>query len=185
MSLADEPDPFLFTSEAVLLIDKAGVFGERFVELVEGKILRRVTKKPGRAMMIGIIVKLLNDYCDDSWHVRCHCPLELSEYSLPVPDISIVSGKIRDYIDHHPRAASLVLEIAESVLEFLRQTKSKLYSTAGVQEYWIVNLCDNQVEVYRQPTSNGYAEKFIAKAGEKLSPLVLPEAQIAVDDLLP
>jgi Uma2 family endonuclease len=72
--------------------------------------------------------------------------------SEPEPDVAILRGSYRDYRDRHPQPsdAALVIEVAESSLDYDRRTKGFLYSKHDVPEYWIVNLVNECVEVYRQ-----------------------------------
>ncbi len=110
----------------------------------------------------------------------------VGEHSLPEPDIAVVRGLAEDYLDNHPLVAELVVEISETSLAFDRNSKSRIYALAQIPEYWIVNLIDNQIEVFREPSAEGqYANKFIVKRGASISPLGAPEAILKVSELLP
>jgi len=103
-------------------------------------------------------------------HVRTHGPLALGSASEPEPDIAIVGGKVRDY----------------------REDKGSLYARFGVPEYWIVNLPERVIEVYRDPEPEegarfgwhyGHVDRY--RTGNAIVPQALPGAQVAVADLLP
>jgi Uma2 family endonuclease len=80
----------------------------------------------------------------------------------------------------------LVIEVAESTLSYDRGAKASLYAGAGIQDYWIVNLVDRQLEVHRSPTAAGkYGEPRKLRALEEIAPLAAPQTTIAVNDLLP
>ncbi|HYE75078.1 MAG TPA: Uma2 family endonuclease, partial [Blastocatellia bacterium] len=86
----------------------------------------------------------------------------------------------------------LVIEVADSSLEYDRDYKGSLYARVGINDYWIINVREQQLEVHRQPVADNeaefgfsYADIQILKAGDSISPLVKPEAVIAVADLLP
>jgi Uma2 family endonuclease len=83
--------------------------------------------------------------------VRVQDPLALDDESAPEPDLAVVRGRHADYRHEHPARAALVVEIAESSLAFDRVHKGSLYARAGIPDYWIVNLVDRVVEVYREP----------------------------------
>jgi len=107
------------------------------------------------------------------------------------PDISVVPGTPRDYTEH-PTGALLVVEVSETTLAYDRGRKGSLYAAAGIQDYWIVNLVDRQLEVYRDPVpdpneSSGfrYNTRTVFLSGQSASPLAAPAASIAVADLLP
>jgi Uma2 family endonuclease len=104
----------------------------------------------------------------------------------PEPDVSVIRGGPDDFEDHHPTSADLVVEISESTLRYDRNRKAKIYAMAALPEYWIVNLDGDQVEVFQQPDSHGnYLVRTVAKRGGMLSPLAMPGASIAVEQLLP
>ena len=88
----------------------------------------------------------------DGWYVDSQEPITLDD-SEPEPDIVVVRGDTRDYLDRHPgaRDLSLVVEVADSTLERDRTLKQRLYGRAGIPVYWIVNLVERQLEVYSQP----------------------------------
>src|SRR5581483_10922707 len=79
-------------------------------------------------------------------HLRVQVPVTLSDTSEPEPDVTIVRGPLESYIDHHPTAADVIaaIEVSDSSLRFDRSTKQRNYALAGIGQYWIVNLVDNQ-----------------------------------------
>jgi Uma2 family endonuclease len=102
-----------------------------------------------------------------------------------------VPGKARDY-SAHPTTALFIVEISDTTLSHDRNRKGSLYAAARIQDYWIVNLVDRQLEVYRdpvpdpaQPFGMSYSQRTILAPGDTVSPLALPQAQIAVADLFP
>ena len=110
--------------------------------------------------------------------------------SEPEPDIAVVRGRIEDYRDAHPTSPVLVVEVADSSLARDRGRKGSLYARAGVPDYWIVNLTDGVLEIYRDPrrTAAGrwrYAAVRVGKPRATVSPLAAPRARIRVADLLP
>lgn len=103
----------------------------------------------------------------------------------PEPDLAVVPGGPRDHLDEHPSAAALVVEVAESSLDYDRREKAGLYARAGFVEYWIVNLRDRCLEVHRQPSPAGYGEVTSLAADVTISPIEAPGARIAIASLLP
>jgi Uma2 family endonuclease len=86
-------------------------------------------------------------------HMRLQQPITLPPYNEPEPDGAIVAGRNEDYADHHPAAKEVlcVIEVAEATLEHDRTNKLRVYASAGIKQYLIVNLVDRVVEVYTQP----------------------------------
>ena len=115
-------------------------------------------------------------------------PVTLSNYSEPEPDITAAVGKIDDYVDHHPWPSEILLiaEVADDSLPLDKGLKLRIYAEAGIAEYWIVNLINRQLEVYREPSPAGiYAESRVYLPGESVEPLNAPGKSVAVADLLP
>jgi len=122
--------------------------------------------------------------------VRSQVPVALGDEetpSEPQPDIAVVIGSWRDYGTRTPQAADirLIVEVADSSLSFDRTVKASLYAVAGVPEYWIVNLVDKCLEVYRDPMNGAYSATSVHKSADHATPLHAPTASIAVADCLP
>src|SRR5204862_7210636 len=105
----------------------------------------------------------------------------------PEPDVVLVPGTAADYDAAHPSKALLIVEVADSSLVQDRLTKDAIYASAGIPEYWIVNLRDDRVEVFRspEPAARTYRERGVASRVETIALLSFPDARVAVDDLLP
>jgi Uma2 family endonuclease len=85
------------------------------------------------------------------WEIRGQGPIALDEESEPEPDLAVVPGSFRDYEAAHPSRPVLVVEISETSLALDRVHKGSLYARAGLPDYWIVNLPEHALEVYRDP----------------------------------
>jgi Uma2 family endonuclease len=171
----------------------AGVFppGER-VELIDGEVLKMTPQGSVPATAVRLTEDLLRAAFSPGHDVRVQMPLAIDPSSEPEPDVTVVPGSPRDYRDAHPTSALLVVEIADTTLLYDREQKGSLYARAGVVEYWIVNLLDRRLEVYRDPTAMpqtryGWAYRTVLQfaPGDHISPLAAPQARVAVADLLP
>ena len=123
---------------------------------------------------------------------RSSCSVALDDESEPEPDVCVVPGDPRDYLDSHPTRPVLIVEVALSSLAINRRIKGGLYARAGIEDYWIVNLVDRCVEVHRRPIAapahiHGwrYGEITVHRAGDAIAPLAMPGARVAVADVLP
>jgi Uma2 family endonuclease len=114
-------------------------------------------------------------------------PLRRERGSILEPDIAVVSGTPRDYLDRYPSSAHLVVEVAASALPQDRPTKAPIYAAAGIPEYWIANLRQEHLEVYRSPdpAARRYAVVEVARRGSRVALASLPDVIVAVTDLLP
>ena len=174
------------------LVDK-GVFGpEDPVELLDGLLVVREPEGSRHAAIIGHIRLVLERAFGKEYHVRDGKPFALDDTSESEPDLVVVRGRHLDYLDRHPSTPSLVIEVAKTSLARDRLRKGGLYARAGIADYWIVNLVDEVLEVYRQPTrapSRPYGWKYesvrLLKRNARVSPLARPRARIRVADLLP
>jgi Uma2 family endonuclease len=126
------------------------------------------------------------------WIVRVQDPLALDEESAPEPDIAVVRGSRTDYRHAHPARAALIIEVAESSLAFDRSQKGSLYARGGIADYWIVNLVDRVVEVYREPGADltaPYGWRYMSAERvtppRAVAPIAVPVAPIPVASLLP
>jgi Uma2 family endonuclease len=173
------------------LIDK-GVFGpEDRIELLGGLLVVREPQGGPHAMGIRMVEEALRRVFATGWDVRGQLPVALDDESEPEPDVSVVPGSFRDYPHDHPPRAVLVVEIAESSLRLDREEKGSLYARAGLADYWIVNVADHVLEVYREPTADPtapfgwrYASRLTLHAGDHVTPLATPHAPIVVGDLI-
>ena len=126
------------------------------------------------------------------WEVRTQAPVALDDESEPEPDVVVAPGTFRDYRHAHPSGPVLLVEVADTSLESDREHKGSLYARAGVPEYWIVNLIDSTLEVYRDPTADStaahgwrYRSATTMRAGDEVSPVAGRGAPISVAELLP
>ena len=172
---------------------EAGVLTpEDRVELLEGEILTMTPQGTAHFTAMSLAQEALRAAVGPEFHVRTQGPLALGSASEPEPDIAIVGGKVRDYRDHHPVSAVLVIEIADSSIVHDREDKGSLYARFGIPEYWIVNLPERVIEVYcdPEPEENArfgwrYRRVDRYRAGDAIAPQALPGAHIVVTDLLP
>ena len=164
-------------------------FGQR-VELIEGEIMVLSPQNWPHTSTVARVDEVLRHVLGTGFWVRTQFPLNLFT-SDPEPDVSVVAGPLQDYTDH-PTTAVLVVEVSESSLDYDRTRKASLYARAGIADYWIVNLVDNQLEVRRDPRpdpaqhyGHGYASVSILVPPAAVNLLAAPQVSLAVADLLP
>jgi Uma2 family endonuclease len=182
---------FRWTAEQAYKLAELGFFDDRHVELLDG-VLYEMTINPPHAVAVGLASEVIKTRFSPPVLARVQQPLDLGRRNLPEPDVAIVRGTHRDYADSHPKTALLIVEISDSTLRKDRVLKGHVYAHAGLADYWIVNLNDRQLEVYRSPGPDPerkgrfrYAEVAIVPADGHIAPLAAPGANLAVADLLP
>jgi hypothetical protein len=122
------------------------------VELLEGWLIVKMPKKPAHRTATYLVRTAIAALLPPGWYVDSQEPIT-TEDSEPEPDVVVVQGMIRDYQDCHPGpdAIALVIEVSDATLERDRTSKKRVYAKAGIAIYWIVNLVDRHIEVYRNP----------------------------------
>lgn len=159
-----------------------GMFEHERVELVYGWIVRMPPIGPSHSSTVQRLTELLVRAVAPRASVRIQLPFAASDQSLPEPDVALVPRG--EYRDDHPTKALLVMEVADSSLDYDRTTKAKLYAESGVPEYWVVNLVDGIVEVHTEIVRGVYTRIVPYKRGERVVPKDFPDVALAVDDVL-
>jgi Uma2 family endonuclease len=160
--------------------------GER-VELILGQIFTMAAKGTRHTVATTRLITELPLLIQRRAIVRCQEPITLPNNSEPEPDIVIVRSRSDDYVNSHPAPADiiLVIEVADSSIKFDRETKAPLYAAAGISEYWIVNLIDNRLEIYRQPEGSIYASIEIITPPRSIALPQFPDITVQIGDFFP
>lgn len=161
------------------------------IELLEGWLVTKMTKNPPHSASTAKTRRRLNGLVPDGWSVDAQEPVTTAD-SEPEPDVAVIRGLREDYVERHPgpEDVGLLVEVADTSLERDRGWKKRVYATAGIRVYWIVNLVDRQVEVFAGPSGPAerpdYETRQVFLPGDQV-PVVLDGKEvgrIAVDDLL-
>jgi Uma2 family endonuclease len=183
---------YRFTPDQFEQLARLGLFDQQRVELIAGEIVQMPPIGPEHGSTVDQTMQSLGRRLPAKpYYLRVQNPLRIGD-SEPVPDVAIVPGKPSEYRAHHPTTALLVIEIADASLEYDRTEKMSLYAAAGIPEYWIVNLVERCLEVYREPASPAAGTAFNARyrslryygLDEVVSPLFEPTLEVPVRALL-
>lgn len=125
------------------------------VELLEGWLVFKMPKNPPHRATNRLVRIALESILPAGWYVDSQEPITLFN-SEPEPDIVVVRGDTRQYLDRHPGAEdiAMVVEVSDKTLQRDRTIKKRIYARAGIAIYWIVNLVESRVEVYDRPSGN-------------------------------
>ncbi len=176
-----------FTVDEYYRMAEVGIFSEDDrVELIEGEIVEMVPIGDRHAAHVDKLNWIFSRRAGDQAIVRVQNPLRLGTYSEPVPDLALLRPRADFYASGHPGSqdALLVVEVAETSVEYDRAVKIPLYARRGVPEVWLVDLRERVVEVYRDPAPEGYREVHIARGGDRLNSSALPDVALSADDIL-
>ena len=162
------------------------------IELLGGEMVVHEPQGGPHATAVQLVQQALHRAFGKGWTVRSQLPIALDAESEPEPDACVVRGGPRDYRAGHPTQAVLVVEVATESLLRDRARKGSLYARGGIGDYWIVNLREAALEVYRQPvrsarSRHGWRYGVVERLGATgaISPLAAPRARVRVADLLP
>jgi Uma2 family endonuclease len=188
----EQPFPHKWTKAEYHQLAELGFFEGKRTEFLEGEIIEMPTMKSPHATALEVSYDVLRDIFSKEFAVRSQSPIELDEDFEVVPDIFIIKGQARDFRNAHPKTADLIVEISDTTLSYDRNRKASLYAKFGIEDYWILNLKNRTLEIYRSPIEDenayygfSYAKKVTFKETDEVSTLAKPEAKIKVADLLP
>jgi Uma2 family endonuclease len=159
---------------------------ESRLELINGEILEMAPIGFNHAGHLNRINKLFTRLVPDNVIASVQNPLQLGDFSEPEPDFMLLKPNVDFYSSRHPNANDVLLlvEVADSSLAFDQNQKLHLYARHGIPEYWLLNLNDSCLEVYRKPNGEVYAEKTTLRVGDTLTLSQLPEITLRIADIL-
>ncbi len=174
----------LFTLSQYHQMIVSGVFaeGDR-VELIDGEVLEMAAIGSKHRAQVKRLNRLFSGLFESSVLVSIQDPIELGPRSEPEPDVALLRWRADFYESSHPQASDvyLVVEVADSTLEYDRSLKAPLYARSGIFEYWMINLQDNVIEVHRQPSASGYQVVQSYRRGMSIEVMALPGLGLTVD----
>ncbi|PSB00673.1 Uma2 family endonuclease [Merismopedia glauca] len=179
----------LWTVEEYYRLWELGLIGvnER-CELIAGQILLMAAKGTNHVLALRLLASALGTLIDDSVaFISTQDPIHLDDFSEPEPDLAIVRGTILDYgVSHpHPEDILLVVEVADSTLKIDCEVKAQLYAIANIREYWVLDLKNRQLVVFRNPSESGYRDRQSVDATGVVSPVGLGNISLSIAAMLP
>jgi len=156
------------------------------LELINGEILEMAPIGFNHSGHLNRLNKLLTKLAPDDVIASVQNPLQLGDLSEPEPDFMLLKPNADFYSSRHPNASDvlLLIEVADNSLAFDQNQKLRLYALHGIPEYWLLNLNDSCLEVYRKPNGEVYAEKTTLHVGDTTTLSQLNEISICMADIL-
>lgn len=171
-------------------LTELGAFDGQRWELIEGDLFDKMGQKPPHIFTLGQVADWLSQVFGAS-HVIIQSDVEMlrtdNDTSLPQPDVAVRREPRTAYANRYARGDELLLvvEVSDTSLRLDMLVKTKLYARSNVPEYWVVDLANRRVIVYRKPHQGDYAQIEIAGETGSISPLAKPDASTPVSALLP
>ena len=176
------PRPVRWTCAEFHRFGDLGVFEGRRAMLIDGVILEEGPMNPPHAITLELVEEALRTAFGTGWRFRSQSPLVLGQDLDPEPDFAVIAGTPRGS-SGHPTTADLVVEVADSSLDFDTNEKRLLYARAGLREYWVVDINGRRLLVYRDPQAGDYATQQALGPADTVATLAAP-AVVRVADLL-
>jgi Uma2 family endonuclease len=180
------PTPYRFSVEEYHKLGEAGIFQpEDRVELLDGEIIVMSPIGIRHVMAVTWINECLVEQARRRYFVSPGNPVWLHDHSEPQPDMMLVP-RVRPMVRHpHAEDVFLLVEVSDTSLAYDRGRKLAAYARAGVREYWIINLEDDCIEVFREPLDGAYRTELRFVSGQTFSPLAFPDVVVAGADVIP
>jgi Uma2 family endonuclease len=180
-------EKWIFTVDEYHRMSEAGILSETDrVELIEGEIVKMSPIGKYHAACVKRLNRVLNRKIGDEAIVSVQDPIRLDDYSEPQPDIALLKPRADFYAQGLPQAEDvlLIIEVADSSVEYDRNVKLPQYAKAGIPETWLGNLREDRIEAYSQSVNGVYQKVRIINRGESLSPEALPNLLLAAEEIL-
>jgi Uma2 family endonuclease len=168
-------------------LGEANIFPpESRLELINGEIIEMAPIGSHHASHLKRLNKLFSGLIQNSEIIAVQDPLQLGDLSEPEPDFMLLHPSSDFYYENHPIAKDvyLLIEIAESSLKFDQNQKLRLYALHNIPEYWLLNVNEACLEVYKKPHNGLYAEKTTLRACDKITLSQLDNISIDMADIL-
>ena len=191
-AMLDDPRPYRWTREEFIQMIELGWFQDKRVELIGGEVIEMAAQYDLHLASVTLSGDSLRAAFGPGHWVRLQGSLDLSPHGIPSPDLAVTHGSPQTAARTISKSALLVVEVSDTTLSYDRYHKMSLYAAGGIADYWIVNLVQRQLEVYRGPVADStqlfgsrYNSRTILDPPDTVSPLAAPQASITVADLLP
>ena len=189
VSTTNEIDPQRkqWTRDECFQLMELGILEEARFELIHGDIIPKMTQHERHIFTCKQVQKALEAIFGEEY-VRMAAPIAIGIHEEPEPDAAVVVRTGREYLNFGtplPADVRLTVEVSDSTLRWDLTTKRGQYGSAGIPEYWVVDIPNRLLHVFRLPFETGYAEETILNTDEEVRPLAAPNAVVRVAELLP
>jgi Uma2 family endonuclease len=174
----------LITAEEYHKMAEVGILQERGLELIDGEIIKMTPIGSRHLSCVNLLNEILSEKLGRKVIISIQNPVRLNEYTEPEPDISILKRTEDRYANQLPSAEDvlLVIEVADSSVDYDRNVKLPLYAESGIPEYWLINLDQKEIEAYRKPLGNAYRFRELLRPGDAIKAREM-ELEIPVEEV--
>lgn len=186
-STQEEPAPYRFTVKEWNRLGEAGFYTDQGgVELLDGEVISMSPEGNRHSSAVANLADFFGERNGRRYLMRIGSPVEADDLSEPLPDFALLPRSQKNALRHPlTRETLLLVEVSDTTLSFDRNRKLRKYANCGVREYWIVNLKQDVIEIYRSPSGEEYLDQTVAKAGDMIAPAAFPDTAVAVSEIIP
>ncbi|MDW8352275.1 MAG: Uma2 family endonuclease [Anaerolineae bacterium] len=152
------------------------------VELIAGEIRQMSPIGPVHASIVRRLTRLLANLVGNATSISVQNPIQLDDYSEPIPDLAIPKPRDDDYASRHPGGQDtlIVIEVADASADYDRKEKIPRYASAGIPEAWLVDVTNQAIEQYTLPGRSRYQNMRILEWDDPLTSQAIPDLRIEV-----
>ena len=176
-----------FTVDEYYRMAQAGILTESDrVELIEGEVIEMSPIGSRHAACVKRLNTLLSRLVGQQMIVSVQDPIYIDEFSEPEPDVALLRFREDFYVGSHPTASDvlLIIEVADTSVEYDRKKKLPLYAQAGIPEVWLANLPEDRFEIHTQPLNGKYQSVLIVRHSESITSQTIADLSIPLDEIL-
>jgi Uma2 family endonuclease len=176
-----------FTVDEYYRMAQAGILTkDDHVELIEGEVIEMSPIGSRHAACVKRLNTILNRLVSQQMIISIQDPIYIDEFSEPEPDVALLRSQEDFYVGSHPIASDvlLVIEVADTSVEYDRKKKLPLYAQAGIPEVWLANLPEDRFEIHTQPLNGKYQSVIIVRRGESIKSQTITDLNIDIDEIL-
>jgi Uma2 family endonuclease len=186
--MIEQPKRHLVTAQEYLRMGETGVFApDARLELIEGEIFEMAPIGPPHSGAVITLTRLLILRAGERSTLSVQLPVIVGELSVPQPDFALLKPRRDNYSKAHARQGDILLaiEVSDTTLRTDLRIKAPLYARAGIPEYWVVDVNERAVHVFREPGIDGYRKVIIAQGDDELASIELPQVRLRVSEIFP
>ena len=158
------------------------------VELLAGQIVKMAAKGTAHGAVLKRTVELLQNFLWGLVLLSIQHPVRLNDFSEPAPDIALLVRDPLYYEDRHPTSSEvyLIIEVADTTTTLRTDLgiKATIYAQSGIADYWVLDVNNRQLHVFREPSQDGYQSRVILGDDKSISPLQFPDFSFMVGEML-
>lgn len=176
----------LWTRTEYRQLIKDGYLQDGKYELILGEIIKKTGQGRWHIIISMRLIKVLTAVFGFD-RLQSQSTLPLGDNGDPEPDLAVLAKDIDQYTDQEPseKDTTLIVEVSNTTLGYDMSKKVRQYGRVGIPEYWVIDLPNRLLHVFREPTEGGYASETVLTPEDEVSPLAAPDAAVRVSGLLP